>query len=659
MALVLTATDIQSPTRWRWLLSDETGASCADRVVDLDPASAQVAALRDLTALAGPAGTADIAALGEWIGREIFGPTLWAYLDDVVVVVALPPAAGFLTGYPLELAASEGRSLNDRLVTLVYEFTGSGPGAGARLKEPVGDVLRILALYSAPTREAPLNLRQERFAFATAVRRIESRLRRSVELRVLQYGVTRERLRTVAEEYPGWDILHVSAHGLLGSLVLEDAAGAPDPVPTAELIDLLTPDRRRLKFVTLAVCDSGAAAAAEVLDTAGLEDPAAKALAAAEHPAPGPVEGLAQGFVRQLDAVVLAMRYPVNDRFAAALAGSLYPRLLEQRLPVARALTLALPEALAQASGPGLSAAVPMLYGAQAEHLVLNPPSGTVSLDPAAVRMAGFDPEPDIFVGRTATLAAAGALLAPDSGAAGVLFLGRRGTGTTSCALELAYQLQDRFGALAWCRLPRGEDLTAGFTALAATLRTQLGIVNVPDLSRPADLAAFLPALRRLLRESSLLLVLDDAGALLTAQAGWRAPLWSDIFDTLTGHGGDSRLILTGDVTPPGLDARRLRVLPVGRLTLLEELQAVMQRDPAAPGIGGAQARRMLTLAGGHPMLLTLADRATRSSSGVSADPGEAADQRLHETLVARIDAGDDWDTIAGHLQRALHGEGA
>ena len=98
----------------------------------------------------------------------------------------LPPVAGFLAGYPLELAASEGRSLTDRLVTLVYEFTG--PGTVVRPKEPVGDTLRILALYSAPTREAPLNLRQERFTFATVVRRLESRLRRSIELRVLQHG---------------------------------------------------------------------------------------------------------------------------------------------------------------------------------------------------------------------------------------------------------------------------------------------------------------------------------------------------------------------------------------------------------------------------------------------------------------------------------------
>ena len=35
-------------------------------------------------------------------------------------------------------------------------------------------------------------------------------------MRVLQYGVTRERLRDVLKEDEGWDVIHISGHGAPG-----------------------------------------------------------------------------------------------------------------------------------------------------------------------------------------------------------------------------------------------------------------------------------------------------------------------------------------------------------------------------------------------------------------------------------------------------------
>ena len=50
---------------------------------------------------------------------------------------------------------------------------------------------------------------------------------------MLQYGVTRERLRDVLEEAEGWDVIHISGHGAPGELLLETDDGAPDPVTAA------------------------------------------------------------------------------------------------------------------------------------------------------------------------------------------------------------------------------------------------------------------------------------------------------------------------------------------------------------------------------------------------------------------------------------------
>jgi hypothetical protein len=53
---------------------------------------------------------------------------------------------------------------------------------------------------------------------------------RAVEVWVLQYGATRDRLREMLEEGEGWDIIHVSGHGAPGELLLETGDGSRDPV---------------------------------------------------------------------------------------------------------------------------------------------------------------------------------------------------------------------------------------------------------------------------------------------------------------------------------------------------------------------------------------------------------------------------------------------
>src|SRR6202000_3541805 len=93
----------------------------------------------------------------------------------------------------------------------------------------------MLAVFSLPTATSVLALRREGFELARLVRRSAARQRRRVELTVVQYGATRERLAAVAEAGDGGDVLHLSGHGGRGQFLLETAVGAPDAGGTCEL----------------------------------------------------------------------------------------------------------------------------------------------------------------------------------------------------------------------------------------------------------------------------------------------------------------------------------------------------------------------------------------------------------------------------------------
>jgi len=346
---------------------------------------------------------------------------------------------------------------------------------------------------------------------------------------------------------------------------------------------------------------------------------------------------VARAVAGQLGCAVVAMRYPVVDDFAIAFCEELYERLLGVRdaQPSSRGQPLgtALARAVARAAGPVptparpvLSLATPVLLGGQAAGLVLEVPQGQPKLDPALVRMEAFPPEPERFVGRAQAMARAGAVLAPGSGLAGVLLHGMAGSGKTACALELAYRHQDSFAAAAFWQAPLADDQFGGALAsLAARLEIQLGdfgFAMSDKITTIESLARFLPRLRRLLEEAGILLVLDNLETLLTPAGTWRDPRWEPLMAALTGHGGESRVILTSRIPPAGL-GRLVLPLPVHALDLAESV-ALARELPGLRGLLHADAgpvradeaavaadrdlvRRVLHVVQGHPKLMELA----------------------------------------------------
>jgi hypothetical protein len=548
------------------------------------------------------------------------------------------------------------------------------PGKVTPVKRvPVGERLRILAVFSLPVDANALNLRQERYELARTIRAIGQQ-GHAIDLRVLQYGVTRDSLKAVLEEGEGWDVVHFSGHGLEAHLALEKPDGTIDLVPSNELVKLLRPARGRLKWVTLWACLSAAATVEETLRWLGVEPKAGAAPTAAT----GTLQTVARALVQSLDCAVLAMRYPVGDQFAIDLGRGLFEGVLEKGQSLARALQLALPKVSEGSDVNADAVATPTLFGAYAATLALQVPAGEA---PVRLGLAHFRPEPERFVGRVGLLTKARAALARESGSTGVLFYGMSGGGKTACALELAYQYQDikRFPHFVWFEAPKGDsDISGALIGFARQWDIQVDVPEVPLIAiANADDAKFeanLPRLSRFLEQRSVLMVLDNLESLLRENGPWRDPRWEKLMAALVNHHGQSRLVLTSRIRPQPHDSRVLE-LPVHSLTLQEA--ALLARQ--SPNLGAllrdpnqrVLVHRTLKLVQGHPELLRLAEAQAGSAEGLAghlerAEAGTAGDAKLEaffRTGESALDASEflsalyGWTrSVAGTLSEGARG---
>jgi hypothetical protein len=218
-------------TRWRWVLTDSSGRFLADHEVRLDQADWQLEAFGDLTGYLSWHVAPDrrredeariVTEVGEWIAARVLGPVAEALVKQrpVTVTVTVPDNARELFFRPLELAHVGGRPLSVQEVTLVMHLSGTTDGQVV----PVASRLRVLGLFSLPEGGQPLNLRRERHCLVKLIGGIRA-AGKAADVRVLQYGVTRDRLRDILQEAEGWDVIHISGHGVPGHLVLETADG--------------------------------------------------------------------------------------------------------------------------------------------------------------------------------------------------------------------------------------------------------------------------------------------------------------------------------------------------------------------------------------------------------------------------------------------------
>lgn len=629
--LDLAAGECRTSGTWRWELTDSGGATIADRSVVVDRGAFAFAGFIDLYRFirrnADPdnrqASEAELVRIvGEWIGRELLGSVGEEIVSraPAVVRVHLPEEADWLMFRPWEIAVVDGEPLARQDVSFVFEGRDRPQGA----KAPVGDRLRMLAVFSLPSGGSMLALRRERHELARLVRQLRARRGLAIELSVLQYGVTREKLKEAALSGDGWDVLHISGHGLADALALELPDGSADEVNTTDLVRLLRPARSRLKLVVLSSCQSAAATAAETLRWLRADEQAVQLDQVADEEAGSVagdgVPGLGRTVMNALDTAVLAMRYPVVDDFATRFSDELYEMLFAHGRGLDSAVQLALPAAAGDSPTPGvpaISIGTPTLFGVRAIGLSLVPPRSDAVLSESTA-MAGFPKEPERFVGRAESMARATAALAPDSGRTGVLFHGMAGAGKTTCALELAYRHEESFaGGLAYWSAPKDADQALqALPDFVQQLENQLtGVQLVHAIGSVAELQKELPRFVETLERTGRLIVVDNIETLLTPEAKWRDQRWQLLFDALTGHGGESRAVFTSRLIPAALDRDAVLVRQVHALSLAES--ALLARElPHLGGLlvesaeGADLVRRTLAVVQGHPKLLGLADAA-------------------------------------------------
>jgi hypothetical protein len=664
--LVLEATDFKDPQHWRWVLKDSNGKFLQDFEVGLDSNDPNYGAFLDLYSFLEANSAPDrwledqtrlIRQVGAWIGKEALGRVVERidkFSSPVTVKVLVPPEASGLLYRPWEIAMVGDKPLAMRNVSLVFEMKGEKPFVSP---VPIQDRLRMLAVFSLPTNASALSLRRERYEIMKLINQLAQASGYAIEMRVLQYGTTRESLQEALEEGEGWDLIHFSGHGDKATLILEKPDGSHDPVTSQELSALLSLASGRLKLVTLSACLSAAATIQETLSWLKIEQPErsgnTQACASARET---PMPALALEVMTKLDCAALAMRYPVGDEFAINLATELYRLMLEKGNTLTRSLQLAMQKALKDgynAATPPLSLATPALFGSKAADMIIKPPQAQAGeFRMPTIGLAYFQPEPKRFVGRTGPLGRASSALAKDSDKRGVLFHGMAGAGKTSCALELAYHQRrsPRFMGFVWHEAPKeGSDIEGALSRLALDMEKQLpGFKMAHLVDRAEDFRAWLPVLSETLEQNSVLIVLDNLENLLTSDGGWKDDRWGWLVEALLDHEGLSRIILTSRKLPKELvENGRLLIEPINALSLNEA--ALLAREMPHLGRlllgkstlglekGRELVKRTLSLVQGHPKLIELAD-------------AQAADPACLEKYLGRAVGG--WSDSESHLDR-------
>jgi tetratricopeptide (TPR) repeat protein len=660
--LRLEVREFESLSRWRWVLTGPTGGFIADYQVSLDANCWQYEAFTGLQSYLRWRVAPDrrieqeaeiIAEVGKWIGIHVFGPLAKAILaaqPATVRVITYSEDADQIAYCPLALAYIENKPIVLHDVTLVMQ--SAGDLNSDYLDEP-RDRLRVLGIFSLPVGQRILNLRRERLAFVQLFERIAAS-GRAVDVQVLQYGVTRTRLKYILNESEGWDIVHISGHGAPGELLLEQDNGAPETISAVDMAELLELARERLQLVSVSACWSAALAVAEQRKRLGIPQRKISRVQDRESQHVRITAGaLATELTSRLGCAVLAMRYPVTDDFAIDLTSDLYQLLIggEQLLP--RALSMALRKVVVDPPTyryPALSVATPVLFGSHAATLALVAPRSERP-EPSRARLlskaAALPPIPERFVGRTAIMVRANAALAPRSGKSGIVLHGMPGGGKTACALELVYTHQHSFDRIIWFKAPdEGYGTTDALMQFALAIETQVAELKMIHLLEDAArFQEFLPSLTRMCIQERMLIVLDNVESLLSESGRWHDERWGKVVEAMTAHDGLSRVILTNRRVPGRLDGRVL-VEAVDALSLDEALLLVRELpnlslvfDARLPGIAARLqqhlAHRVLRIAKGHPKLLELAD-------------GQADDVTK---LQALVDAGEHaWQEI-GHLR--------
>jgi len=201
-------------------------------------------------------------------------------------------------------------------------------------KDPNGlkeleDKLRVLVIMSLPegTNELAFALEEEELREF-----FDQNLNRKypVELEILQYGTTEDALERKLNKAGGYHIIHFSGHGAENELIFENNECKPAPLSGFKFAQALK-NQENLKLVVLSACLSG-----EIKEYRRPKQEMDKDIYIGRPPSGLKMKtdeplftGVACELLRAGIPLVLAMRYPVEDRFAREFVVRFYQEMFE------------------------------------------------------------------------------------------------------------------------------------------------------------------------------------------------------------------------------------------------------------------------------------------------------------------------------------------
>ncbi|WP_370963094.1 tetratricopeptide repeat protein [Amycolatopsis sp. cg9] len=483
-----------------------------------------------------------------------------------------------VTGWPL-LIAMDGLTLARRPL-----------GPPARLTPALAPPLKILAAVAAPdegtTASSVLDGERE-------LARILDAQPDAAQVRPLEVAGLAD--ITAALKRDEYHVLHLSGHGSVDGIELEDEDGHAVLVTPDKLASAIRDAGRPLPLLFLSCCDPPSGA--------------------------GTTRGLAE---RLLDAglsQIIAMNGSVTDSYATALASKFYQELADapDRDPAAalaharRALERERRQAAEQGvvQRPEYSAATvfcagvpqPVVRPGRPKPLLARPPLGTEALVP----LLGVD---DLVGRRPEVRTAVRALAGPDH--QGVTLCGMGGVGKSTVAGRVMQRMVDRGWVVATvagvlnlpglCAAVR-DALDSVDGSGAQRLVTQLGEEDADDKLR-------IGRLTRALREHRLLLVLDNfEDNLRPGGESFTEAATEALLGQLVAAATSGRVLITSRYpVPAAASLLDIRLVPLSSAQTGKLLLRL-------PGLTQADSHAIFRLTGGHPRLLELVDAALRGDT--------------------------------------------
>ncbi|MEM1182395.1 MAG: TIR domain-containing protein, partial [Acidobacteriota bacterium] len=487
-------------------------------------------------------------------------------------------------------------------------------GEATRRVSAMPGPLKVLVAVGAPddgaTANVELDQELELQAILDAVEIAEGEGERAVEVRLLEVGSP----EAIGEAFKHDDfhVLHLSCHGKVGSLELENEVGEALSVTAEDLLEPLHRLGKSLPLVVLNTCH-GAVRSADISSVA---------------------EALLQAGV----GGVVAMQRSVSDHYATVLAGRFYaqlatlasdkgrvePPLASRALALARASAelarrKALSKGTASPADHQSEVATPTLMVMGKEAALFDPSLPKVKLkqigqhDPIETALVVPQLRIGDLVGRKEELRKALHALRTESGVAGVQITGMGGVGKSAVAGRILQRQTEQGWSVAAIRGP--FDLAQVANAIAGTLKgADAELAEKLAGGASTDQDRFRNAVA-LLGSRKILLALDDFEQNLTGDgSAFIQPEIADQLRQLVQAASQGRVLVTCRYPVPGFTPY-LEPVPLGPLNFARTRRLV-RRLPALSQISIEEFKTVRRLIGGHPRMLEMVDALLRGGRG-------------------------------------------